>query len=165
MGLSAFAEALAVAQNGVESGRPVGDTEIATLASGKPTQPRCGSKSSIASRSRSASLSPALRNDLAAVIARIAAGDSISAQSIRAILANVNESIPEPNATAEAWDKWLVGTSGRALGNALVELSGEDDEYGVADQVTEWIGRYFKEVAAAPDAQSASTAASATRSA
>jgi hypothetical protein len=35
----------------------------------------------------------------------------------------------------------------------MVELSKEGDPYGVKAQVMDWLGRYFKEVAAAPEQQ------------
>jgi tetratricopeptide (TPR) repeat protein len=98
-------------------------------------------------------LSPALSDELATLIAKIAGGDGISAQSVRAILASANESIPEPDAAPAAWSQWLAHTSGRGLGNALAELSKDDNEYGVTAEVMAWIVRYFKEVAAAPEAQ------------
>jgi cellulose synthase operon protein C len=106
-------------------------------------------------------LSPALREELAVLIARIAGGGGISAQSVRAILATANEKIPEVNATAAAWSGWLTHTSGSALGNALVELSKEDNEYGVTADVMNWIIRYFREIAAAPEAKASVAAASA----
>jgi hypothetical protein len=106
-------------------------------------------------------LSAALSKDLAILIAKITAGDSISAQSIRAILADANEAIPEPNATPEAWNQWLAHTSSSALGNALVELSSKDNEYGATVEVADWIRRHFREVAAAPEAPSPATASSA----
>lgn len=83
-------------------------------------------------------LSPALSDELAALIAKITGGDGISAQSVRAILASANESIPEPNAAPAAWSQWLAHTSGRSLGNALAELSKEDNEYGVTAEVMAW---------------------------
>ena len=106
-------------------------------------------------------MSPGLSQDLAALIAGIAGGDSVSPQSVRAILASANESIPVANATADAWSQWLAHTSGTALGNALAELSGEKNEYGVTPKVMDWISRYFREIAAAPQAQPAASAASA----
>lgn len=106
-------------------------------------------------------LSPALREELAVLIARIGGGDGISAQSVRAILATANDKIPEVNATAAAWNEWLEHTSGSGLGNALVELSKEDNEYGVKVEVMNWIIRYFREIAAAPEAKSSIPAASA----
>lgn len=98
-------------------------------------------------------LSPVLSDDLAELIARIAGGDSISAQSVRAIFAGANESIPAPDAPSSSWKTWLASTSNNQLGNALAELSRNDSEYGVADEVTPWIDRYFKDVAAAPESQ------------
>ena len=88
------------------------------------------------------------------MIARIAGGEGISAQSVRAILALPTISIPEVNATAVGWGAWLTHTSGSALGNALVELSKDDNGYGVTADVMNWIIRYFREIAAAPEAKS-----------
>jgi hypothetical protein len=98
-------------------------------------------------------LSPGLRQELADLVKTITEGDGIAEQSIRAILASANASVPGLNATAAAWAGWLAATSGAALGNALVELSKEDDPYGVKAQMMGWIGHYFKEVAAAPEQQ------------
>jgi hypothetical protein len=106
-------------------------------------------------------MSPGLSQDLAVLIAGIAGGDGVSPQSVRAILASANESIPAANATVDAWSQWLAHTSGTALGNALAELSGEKNEYGVTPKVMDWISRYFREIAAAPQAQAAASAASA----
>ena len=98
-------------------------------------------------------LSSTLKTDLATLIAGIAGGSSLSAQSVRAILAGANEALPEPDAGPAAWNDWLDKASNRGLGNALAELSREDNEYGVTDQVAAWIVRYFKELAAAPEPQ------------
>lgn len=104
-------------------------------------------------------LSPGLRQELADLISKITEGDGITPQSVRSILAGANASLPGLNATAAAWADWLTSTSGAALGNALVELSKEDDPYGVKAQVMGWIGHYFKESAAAPEQKTPSTAA------
>ena len=91
------------------------------------------------------------------MIGQIAGGDSISAQSVRSILAAANAAIPEPNAGSTAWSEWIARTPGGPLGNALAELAREDDEDGVADQVMPWLVRYFRDVAAAPDLQALSS--------
>lgn len=106
-------------------------------------------------------MSPGLSQELAALISSMTEGDSIAAQSVRAILASANSSVPATHATAASWGEWLAKTSGPALGNALVELSKEEDHYGVRAAVMGWVGHYFEEVAAPAEQAVAAEAASA----
>lgn len=99
-------------------------------------------------------LTPTLSADLAALMAKIGDDNSISSQSVRSVLASANEAIPKPNATITAWSEWLGNTSGRALRNALAELSRDTDEYGVVNEVKPWLIRYFRDVAAMPESHS-----------
>ena len=104
-------------------------------------------------------LSPGLQQELADLIGKIAGGDGIAAQSIRAILASANPAIPGANGSAAQWANWLVGASGTALGNALVELSKDDDPYAVKAKVMSWTARYFREIAASPEQKTVTTTA------
>lgn len=143
-----------VAQNLLKWGSIDGVTEAPTLrALAAAAGGQDGIRRTVLRRLGIERLSPALASELAALLARIAGGDSVSAQSIRAILAGANESIPLPNAGPADWEQWLARTSGTGLGHALAELSRDENEYGVATDVTAWIDRYFKDVAAAPEAQ------------
>jgi cellulose synthase operon protein C len=95
-------------------------------------------------------LSENLLGELATLLARNASGDDIATHSTRAVLASANKDLPPSNASAVEWKQWIGKTSATGLGNALAELSQQDEGYASAAAVGTWIEHYFRDVASSP---------------